>query len=136
MLGSLLNTCRLVKPIPCDGVAGLRSVLEGYADVEVVREAWNSEEAIRLVDRLGSSIVIKDINMLKIKHRGTGQAQSSLSGHRRDRSLVNAGDENKVAMLNAGASLLLTKEPAVEHLYGAIQERMQQRSGSIPDEND
>jgi len=115
---------------------GLRSVLECYADVEVVGEAWNGEEAIKLVDRLGPAIVIMDINMPKMNGI---EATAEIKARYPDITViglsVNAGDENKVAMLNAGASLLLTKEAAVEHLYGAIQERMQQRSGAIPDEN-
>jgi DNA-binding NarL/FixJ family response regulator len=115
---------------------GLRSVLECYADVEVVGEAWNGEEAIKLVDRLGPAIVIMDINMPKMNGI---EATAEIKARYPDITViglsVNAGDENKVAMLNAGASLLLTKEAAVEHLYGAIQERMQQRSAAIPDEN-
>jgi DNA-binding NarL/FixJ family response regulator len=35
---------------------------------------------------------------------------------------VNAGDDNHDAMTKAGALRLMTKEAAVEELYGAIQE--------------
>jgi DNA-binding NarL/FixJ family response regulator len=37
---------------------------------------------------------------------------------------VNAGPNNKEAMLRAGADMLLTKEAAVEELYRSIQEVM------------
>jgi CheY-like chemotaxis protein len=35
---------------------------------------------------------------------------------------VNAGGENEKAMKTAGAAMLITKEAAVEQLYGAIQQ--------------
>ena len=37
---------------------------------------------------------------------------------------VQAGGENEVAMRNAGAAMLLTKEAAVEELYRAIRESL------------
>ena len=106
---------------------GLRSVLECYEDVEVVGEAWNGEEAVRSVDRLRPAIVIMDINMPKMNGI---EATAEIKARHPDITViglsVNAGGENQEAMLNAGAASLLTKEVAVEQLYGAIQERMKQ----------
>ena len=104
---------------------GLRSVLDCYADVEVVGEAWNGEEAVKAVESLRPAVVIMDINMPKMNGI---EATAEIKARFPDTTViglsVNAGGENMEAMLNAGASLLLTKEAAVEQLYGAIQERM------------
>ncbi|HET7438308.1 MAG TPA: response regulator transcription factor, partial [Nitrospira sp.] len=104
---------------------GLRSVLDCYPDLEVVGEAWNGEEAVKAVESLRPAVVIMDINMPKMNGI---EATAEIKARFPDTTViglsVNASDENKEAMLNAGASLLLTKEAAVEQLYGAIQERM------------
>jgi PAS domain S-box-containing protein len=106
---------------------GLRSVLECYADVEVVGEACNGEEAVASAERLRPAIVIMDINMPKMNGI---EATARIKAQYPDITViglsVNVGGENQEAMLNAGAALLLTKEMAVEQLYGAIQEQMKQ----------
>ena len=100
---------------------GLRSVLDAYADVELVGEAGNGEEAIQMVEQLRPAIVVMDISMPKmngieateyIKSRYPETFVIGLS--------VNAAKENEEAMKRAGASLLLTKEAAVEELYEVI----------------
>lgn len=45
---------------------GLRSVLDGYADIEVIGEASNGEEAVAMTERLRPSLVLMDINMPKM----------------------------------------------------------------------
>ena len=101
---------------------GLRSVLEGFPDVNVVGEASNGQEAVDLTDQLKPSAVVMDINMpcmngieatAKIKTRHPGVVVIGMS--------VNASSDNHDAMRTAGASMLLTKEAAVDQLYGAIQ---------------
>ncbi len=102
---------------------GLRSVLESYADVEVVGEACNGEEALASIGEILPSIVIMDINMPKmngieatrdIKARYPHMIVIGLS--------VNPDGSNHTLMTKAGADVLLTKEAAVEHLYSAIQQ--------------
>ena len=101
---------------------GLRAVLEGYSDIELIGEAGNGEEAVALVDRLEPSVVVMDINMPKmngieasgrITMRHPAVAVIGLS--------VNASADNQSAMLKAGARQLLTKEAAAEQSYGAIK---------------
>jgi CheY-like chemotaxis protein len=101
---------------------GLRTVLDGYPDLEVVGEAANGEEAVILVEHLRPSLVVMDINMPKangieataaIKARYPQTAVIGLS--------VQTNGETQEAMLKAGASLLLTKEAAVDQLYEAIR---------------
>ncbi|GKS58042.1 hypothetical protein YTPLAS18_15690 [Nitrospira sp.] len=101
---------------------GLRSLLEGYHDVEVVGEASNGEEAIDAVARLQPGVVVMDVSMPKmngieatahIKRRHPNAVVIGLS--------VQATPETRADMVRAGAETLLTKEGAVEELYGAIQ---------------
>jgi CheY-like chemotaxis protein len=102
---------------------GLRTVLDGYADVEVVGEASNGEEAVRRVSEWLPSIVVMDINMPTMNGI---EATAAITARYPDIRViglsVNAGEENRAAMQQAGATLLLTKEVAVDQLYVAIQQ--------------
>jgi CheY-like chemotaxis protein/two-component sensor histidine kinase len=100
---------------------GLRSVLEGFADIAVIGEASNGHEAVEMTTQLQPSAVVMDVNMpmmsgieatAKIKARQPDVVIIGLT--------INATIENEEAMRRAGASLLLTKEAAVEALHGAI----------------
>ncbi len=100
---------------------GLRTVLDAYADIELVGEAGNGKEAIQMVDQLRPGVVVMDINMPKmngieatvhIKLRHPETIVIGLS--------VNAAGENQEAMKRAGAVQLMTKEAVVEELYAVI----------------
>ncbi|MEP6891540.1 MAG: response regulator transcription factor, partial [Nitrospirota bacterium] len=107
---------------------GLRAVLDSYPDVDVVGEARNGEEAVELVERLQPTIVLMDINMPKMNGiKATAQITSRFPGIIVVGLSVQAGGENEEAMRKAGASMLLTKEAAVEELYRAIRESMDVR---------
>jgi Signal transduction histidine kinase len=102
---------------------GLRSLLESYEDVEIVGEGSNGEEAIELVEQLRPALVVMDINMPKkngieatarIKARFPETVVIGLS--------VQAGEEARRAIINAGGAVLLTKEAAVDELYRTIRE--------------
>jgi PAS domain S-box-containing protein len=101
---------------------GLRTMLENYADVEVVGEACNGEEALACTERLNPAVVVMDINMPKMNGI---EATAYLKARYPDITIiglsVNAGEENQKAMKRAGATSLITKEAAVEQLYTAIQ---------------
>lgn len=101
---------------------GLRSVLETYPDMSVVGEAGDGAEAVNQIERVCPSVVVMDINMprmngieatARIKARHPDMVVIGLS--------VNASGDNQNAMRIAGASVLLTKEAAVEQLHLAIQ---------------
>jgi CheY-like chemotaxis protein len=101
---------------------GLRSVLEGFPDIDVIGEASNGQEAVDLTEQFKPSAVVMDINMpfmngieatAKIKTRHPDIVVIGMS--------VNASVDNHDAMRTAGASVLLTKEAAVDQLHGAIQ---------------
>jgi DNA-binding NarL/FixJ family response regulator len=101
---------------------GLRSLLESYADVQVVGEARNGREAIATAAILRPDVVIIDINMpdmngieatVQIKRRHPKAIVIGLS--------VNADQQSISAMAAAGAAMLITKEAAVNELYDAVK---------------
>src|SRR6476619_955706 len=102
---------------------GLRTMLESYADVEVVGEACDGEEALVCTEQLNPAVVVMDINMPKMNGI---EATARLKARYPDIDIIglsfNAGEENQQAMKKAGATSLITKEAAVEQLYAAIQE--------------
>jgi CheY-like chemotaxis protein len=102
---------------------GLRSLLESYEDVMIVGEGSNGDEAIELVEQLRPALVVMDLNMPKkngieatarIKARWPETVVIGLS--------VQAGEEARRAIMNAGGAVLLTKEAAVDELYRTIRE--------------
>ncbi len=112
---------------------GLRTMLGGYEDVEIVGEAWDGQEAVQAVDQLRPGVVVMDINMPKmsgidataqIKARHPETIVIGLS--------VNAGGENQEAMMKAGATLLMSKEAAVDQLHEMIYASAHDHSTSIP----
>ena len=102
---------------------GLRTMLENYADVEVVGEACDGEEALACTEKLNPAVVVMDINMPKMNGI---EATAHLKARYPDITIiglsVNTGEENQEAMKKAGATSLITKEAAVEQLYAVIQE--------------
>jgi DNA-binding NarL/FixJ family response regulator len=89
----------------------------------IVGEGSNGDEAIELVEQLRPALVVMDLNMPKkngieatarIKARWPETVVIGLS--------VQAGEEARRAILNAGGAVLLTKEAAVDELYRTIRE--------------
>lgn len=109
---------------------GLRTVLDGYADLEVVGEAANGEEAVALAETLDPAVVVMDINM---PHMNGIEATAAIKERSPDTIViglsVNAQGDNQQAMTAAGASMLLTKEAAVDELYRSIQDLLLSKSG-------
>ena len=107
---------------------GLRSVLDSYADIEVVGEAWDGEEAVAEADRFHPAIVVMDINMPKMNGiEATARIKARYPEVIVIGMSVQAGGANEEAMKKAGASMLLTKEAVVEELYRAIRETLDLR---------
>ena len=101
---------------------GLRLVLEGFSDIEVVAEASNGQEALELAQRLKPSVVVIDINMpLMTGIEATTRIRTALPEIVVIGMSVNASLDNQDAMRTAGASILLPKEAAGDQLYGAIK---------------
>jgi CheY-like chemotaxis protein len=105
---------------------GLRSVLEAHADIQIVGEASDGHEAVAMADTLRPAVVIMDINMPRLNGiEATSRIKAQYPDIRVIGLSVNAGPNNKEAMLKAGADMLLTKEAAVEELYRGIQRIVQ-----------
>ena len=99
----------------------LREVLESYADMHIVGEAVDGQEAVRLADNLQPSIVVMDINMPKMN--GIEATREITARHPNMIVIglsVNVGKETQEAMERAGAATLLRKEEASDQLYDAM----------------
>ncbi len=104
---------------------GLRSLLEGYSDIEVVGEAADGQESLDSVEHLRPSVVVMDLNMPNMN--GVDATAAIKSRHPQTIVLglsVNADHDNRAAMTRAGASALLTKEAAVDQLYYWIHQAL------------
>ena len=102
--------------------SGIRSMLESYGDIRVVGEASNGIEAIMLMEQLHPSIVLMDINMPRMNGiEATAKITARFPSIIVIGLSVHADEVNELAMREAGAAALLTKEAAVEELYRIIQ---------------
>ena len=101
---------------------GLRSVLEGYPNVEVVGEAADGEQAVALARSLQPEVVVMDVNMPGIDGI---EATRQLKLEQPTITVIGLSVHNnraiEQAMRDAGADGFLTKEAAVEQLYHTIQ---------------
>jgi DNA-binding NarL/FixJ family response regulator len=100
---------------------GLRSVLEGYHDLEVIGEGGDGEAAVSLTDELQPDVVVMDINMPKID--GIEATRRILDRHP-DMIIIGLSVQNEhhieEMMIHAGAAVFVTKERAAVQLYEAI----------------
>jgi len=100
---------------------GLRTVLDAYKDLQVVGEARDGEEAVKLVQELQPRVVVMDINMPKMNGiDATARIKAKWPGTIVIGISVNTGDDNSDAMKRAGAITVLTKDKAVDQLHDAI----------------
>jgi CheY-like chemotaxis protein len=71
---------------------GLRSVLDSYANIKLVGEAANGEEAVALTEKLRPAVVVMDINMPKMNGvEVTAQIKGPVAGDHRHRHLGQHG---------------------------------------------
>jgi PAS domain S-box-containing protein len=100
---------------------GLRSILETYPDLEVIGEAANGIEAVESSVNSQPDVVVMDINLpglngidatTRIKKEAPNTIIIGLS--------VQFSSQTEEALMEAGASALLSKEQATEELYRTI----------------
>jgi CheY-like chemotaxis protein len=107
---------------------GLRSLIDGFTGMEVIAEAGDGEEAVALADGLKPSVIVMDIHMPKMN--GIEATRQITSRHPEMVVIglsVDAGLDNRAAMMKSGAAALLSKEAAVSQLEGAIKRAIAER---------
>ena len=101
--------------------AGLRKILEGGADIRVVGEAENGQEAVSITRRLAPDVVVMDIRMPVMD--GIAATRKLTADGSQARILVLTTfhlDEYVYEALRAGASGFLLKDAPPERLLEAI----------------
>lgn len=101
---------------------GFRLILEGQDDVEVVGEASDGAEAVRLAARLEPDVVLMDVRMPVLD--GIEATRRIAAGSQRSRVIILTTfdlDEYAFAGLQAGASAFLLKDVAPAELVSAVR---------------
>jgi CheY-like chemotaxis protein len=110
---------------------GLRGLLDGYADIEVIGEAANGEEAVLLGEEVRPDVIVMDANMPIIDGI---EATRRLKRIRPQTVVIGLSVDNspyiEQAMREAGVAAFHTKEAAVEELYRTIQASMGKSAAS------
>ena len=100
---------------------GLRKYLSHHLDIELVGEATDGEEAVKLADLLKPDVVVMDINMPRMNGI---EATGSITRKHPHLPVIGLsfylGNGNREAFMDAGACLLLEKDTAYQHLPQAI----------------
>lgn len=101
---------------------GMRMVLEGHSDIEIVGEAANGDAALELLARVAVDVVLMDIRMPRLD----GVVATRRLRERRDPAKVIILttfdlDEYAYDALQAGASGFLLKDTPVEDIAAAIR---------------
>ncbi len=100
---------------------GLRALLEGYPNIEVVGEAADGREAIKLTEDVHPHVVVMDINMPGLNGL---EATDRIKRHYPDVQVLilsmHANEEYVLQVLRSGASGYLLKDSATEELVAAI----------------
>lgn len=102
--------------------AGLKAVLSGARDIDVVGEASNGKEALALADRLRPHVVVMDLSMAEMD--GLSATRELVTRAEPPKVLVltmHGEEEYLVQVLEAGASGYLVKNAADRELVDAIR---------------
>jgi DNA-binding NarL/FixJ family response regulator len=102
--------------------AGLRSLLDGERDIEVVAEAGDGEAAVSAVRQHRPGVALLDIRMPKLD--GIAATRLLVAEQTAPRILILTTfdlDEYVFAALRAGASGFLLKDAPAEHLVEAVR---------------
>ena len=101
---------------------GLTALILGFDDLELVGQATNGAEAVRLCDEVQPDVVLMDLVMPEMD--GIEATEIILSRHPEISilALTSFRDEDLIdAMLDAGAVGYLLKDASLDELVGAIR---------------
>jgi DNA-binding NarL/FixJ family response regulator len=102
--------------------AGFRMILKGETDIEVVGEAADGVEAVRLAAELGPDVVLMDIRMPNLNGIEATRQICAQGGATRVLVLTTFDlDEYVFESLRAGASAFLLKDAREQQLVAAIR---------------
>ena len=108
---------------------GLRNMLDKESGMEVVAEAKNGREAVRLAEKLRPDVLIMDISMGDLNGIDATRALAAKGLGIRVVALSMHADKRFVAgMFEAGAMAYLLKDCAYEELLQAIRQAMAGRT--------
>ncbi|MDJ0656163.1 MAG: response regulator transcription factor [Xanthomonadales bacterium] len=101
---------------------GLRSLLERESDFEVIGEASNGRDAIRLARELEPDIMVMDVGMPDVNGmEATSRIMAKMPDMRIVALSMHSDKRFVTGMLTAGAYGYVLKSEAVEELVGAIR---------------
>ncbi|MFE5521511.1 response regulator [Streptomyces virginiae] len=102
--------------------AALQMVITDTADIEVVGEAGDGAEAVRLTEELAPDVVVMDLRMPGMDGIEATQLITTGAGSARVVVLTTFDDDDYVyGALHAGASGFLVKDMALEDILAAIR---------------
>lgn len=101
--------------------AGLRALLQSFADVQVLAECGDGHEALALVDRMQPDVLLLDITLPGLNGLEVARRVPKLSPHTRVLILsMHTGAEYVGQALRAGVAGYLVKDSAVDELRVAL----------------
>lgn len=113
---------------------GLKSLIQKESDMEVVGEADNGEQTVKLAAKVGAHVVVMDVAMPDLN--GIEATRKIISANPRTKVVALSGHDSKEfvrEMLTAGASAYVLKKRAYEELVRAIREVMKGKKYLSPD---
>lgn len=112
---------------------GVRGLLELVADIEVVGEASNGEEALQRVPELSPDVLLLDIRMPRLSGIAVLQALSEANALPPTLVLTTFDDgDAAIAAIKAGAKGVMLKDVSLEDLAGAIRDLAKGRTAFQP----
>jgi two-component system, NarL family, response regulator NreC len=102
--------------------AGLKAVLSGAKDIEVIGEAANGRDAVAMVQRLHPDVLVMDLSMEPVDGaEATRQLTAAKVATRILILTMHSPDEALIPLLEAGASGFLEKSAADRELLDAVR---------------
>jgi DNA-binding NarL/FixJ family response regulator len=102
--------------------AGLKAVLSGTKDIQVIGEAPNGRDAVAMVQRMNPDVLVMDLTMEPMD--GASATKELVAAGTKTRILIltmHSPDEALVPLLEAGAAGFLEKSAADRELVDAVR---------------